>query len=423
MKDLIITIIKQYIDESRKPKGYWQNKENLRKAASEYDSRSKFQKNNQTAYKNALDIGRDFFDEITSHMPIPKSQQPYTDQELINFASSANTKTEFINKFPGPYQVAVKRGEDFYNKITSHMTPLGSKHKRMIYGYFFPNNNAVYIGLTYNINVRNKQHLVIDIDEKKQTTVGKFINETKEIPELVKFTDYLDVQEAQKKEGEYVENFKNSGYLILNKVKTGGLGRGLKYSNDGLKELLSFIFNYKDLYTKHYSLYKAAKNRGLDFLRDVTKHMDRKQINWSEDLVRKYAKDFNSKNEFQIVFGGAARYAKIHKFWDDLFPKDIPSEDEIISIASQYDTKNDFRNAHPQLYTHATNLKLLPKIIFKKSKKRGPSLTPDDVINISQNYNTRKDFYQNENSAYRRAMILCEKLGNEFCVKVFGHLL
>jgi hypothetical protein len=412
-------LIRKILREERKPKGYWQNKENLRKAASEYDSRSKFQKNNQTAYKNALDIGRDFFDEITSHMPIPKSQQPYTDQELINFASSANTKTEFINKFPSPYQVAVKRGEDFYNKITSHMTPLGSKHKRMVYGYFFPKNNAVYVGLTYNINERNKQHLIIDVDEKKQTTVAKFINETQENPELVKFTDYIDVQEAQKKEGEYVNKFK-SEYLILNKVKTGGLGHGLKYTDEELTQLLSNIFNYKDLYTKHKSLYRAAKRRGLDFLRDVTKHMERNQINWSEELVRQYAKDFNSKNEFQTVFGGAANYAKIHKFWDDLFPKDIPSEEEIVLTASQYDTQNDFRRAHPQLYTHATNLNLLPKITFKKSKKRGPSLTPDDVIRISQNYNTLKDFYENENSVYRRAMIFCKKLGDEFCIKVFG---
>jgi hypothetical protein len=150
--------------------------------------------------------------------------------------------------------------------------------------------------------------------------------------------------------------------------------------------------------------------------------MEKNQINWSEELVRDLAKDFSSKSEFQSKYSGAISFAKRNGFWDELFPKEIPSEDEIISIASQYDTQNDFRKAHPQLYTHATNLKLLSKIIFKKSKKRGPSLTPDDVIRVAQNYTTLKDFYSNENSAYRRAIILCKKLGDEFCEKVFAHL-
>jgi hypothetical protein len=428
MKDLI----RQILIEERKPKGYWDNEINIEKVAKDCKTRTEFQDRYQMAYKKALEINKTkpgFFERITNHMPKPKSESPYTEQELTDIASSANTKTEFMTKFPGAYQVALRMDKikpGFFDKITSHMLSLGSKHKRMVYGYFFPINNAVYIGLTYNINERNKQHLIIDVDEKKQTTVAKFINETQEKPELVKFTDYIDVQEAQKKEGEYVNKFKNSGYLILNKVKTGGLGHGLKYTDEELKDLLSNIFDYKDLYTKHYPLYISAKRRGRIFLNDATSHMikiQKNRINWSKDLVKQYAKDYKSKDEFRTAFRSAAKYAKEHGFWDELFPKEIPSPEEIIKVASEYNTQNDFRINHPTLYNHAKNLGLLPKIIFKKSKKRGPSLTPDDVINISQNYNTRKDFYQNENSAYRRAMVFCEKLGNEFCVKVFGHLL
>jgi hypothetical protein len=295
----------------------------------------------------------------------------------------------------------------------------------MVYGYFFPINNAVYIGLTYNINERNKQHLIIDVDEKKQTTVAKFINETQENPELYKFTDYIDVQEAQKKEGEYVNKFKNSGYLILNKVKTGGLGHGLKYSDEELKDLLSNIFDYKDLYTKHYPLYKSAKRRGRIFLNDATSHMikiQKNRINWSKDLVKQYAQDYKSKDEFRTAFRGAAKYAKEHGFWDELFPKEIPSPEEIIKVAVEYNTQNDFRLAHPTLYNHAKNLKLLPTIIFKKSKKRGPSLTPDDVIRIAKKYKTLNDFIKKENSAYRRGKEFCKTLGDDFCGKVFDEL-
>ena len=427
MKDLI----RQILIEERKPKGYWDNEINIEKVAKDCKTRTEFQDRYQMAYKKALEINKTkpgFFERITNHMPKPKSESPYTEQELTNIASSANTKTEFMIKFPGAYQVALridKINPGFYDRITSHMVPLGSKHKRMVYGYFFPISNAVYIGLTYNINERNKQHLIIDVDEKKQTTVAKYINETQEKPELVKFTDYIDVQEAQKKEGEYVDSFKKEGYLILNKVKTGGLGHGLKYTDEELKDLLSNIFDYKDLYTKHYPLYKSAKRRGRKFLNDVTSHMikiQKSKINWSKDLVKQYAKDYKSKDEFRTAFRSAAKYAKEQGFWDELFPKEIPSSEEIIKVASEYDTQNDFRIAHPTLFNHAKNLDLLTTIIFNKSKKRGPSLSPDDVIRIAKNYETRNEFIKKENSAYRRALIFCEKLGDDFCKEVFGIL-
>jgi hypothetical protein len=422
MREFIRQLLRE-ITEDRKPKGFWDNEDNLRKVASDCDTLTEFQQRYQTAYNKARKKGKEFFDSITNHMnkPTPK----YTDDELRKIAKQYETKKDFANGNNGAYQVALRRGVEFFDDITSDMISLGSKHKRMVYGYFFPINNAVYIGLTYNINERNKQHLIIDVDEKKQTTVAKFINETQENPELYKFTDYIDVQEAQKKEGEYVNKFKNSGYLILNKVKTGGLGHGLKYSDEELKDLLSNIFDYKDLYTKHYPLYKSAKRRGRIFLNDATSHMikiQKNRINWSKDLVKQYAQDYKSKDEFRTAFRGAAKYAKEHGFWDELFPKEIPSPEEIIKVAVEYNTQNDFRLAHPTLYNHAKNLKLLPTIIFKKSKKRGPSLTPDDVIRIAKKYKTLNDFIKKENSAYRRGKEFCKTLGDDFCGKVFDEL-
>jgi hypothetical protein len=418
MRDLI----RQILIEERKPKGYWDNEINIETAAKDCETRTEFQNRYQTAYKKALEINKTnlgFFERITKHMPKPKSMFPYTEEELSDIASSAHTKTEFRTKFKAASQVAQKIDKinpGFYDRITSHMVPLGSKHKRMVYGYFFPKNNAVYVGLTYNIVKRNKQHLVTDIDEKKQTTVAKFINETKEPPELVQFTDYIDVKEAQNKESEYVDKFKNSGYLVLNKVKTGGLGHGLKYTDEELRNLLSLISNYKDLYTKHYPLYKATKNRGIDFLRDVTKHMERKQISWSEDLVRQYVKDFNNKSNFQTAFPGAVYFAKTHNFWNSLFPKDpIPSVEEITKIAQEYNTQNDFRIEHPHLYHIADKvLKILPNIIFKNSKKRSKTLTVDDVLNRSKKYTYWSDFYKKDNTAYRKAMSLRKTLGDDF---------
>jgi len=420
MKNLIKSILLEYINEDRKPKGFWDVEENLAKAAEGYSTLTQFQKGNQMAYKKAKEKGKYFFDTITSHMVKPRSVNPYTDQELIDIAEKYKTKKEYMTH--PSWQVAYKRGKDFYDRITSHMVPLGSKNKRMVYGYFFPKSNAVYIGLTYNIDNRNKQHLVIDVDEKKQTSVGKFINETKEIPKLVKFTKYIDVSEAQKIEGELVKKWKDRGYVILNKIKTGGIGAGYKYTDEELKDIVSQISNIKDLYTTHHLIYRIIQRRGKDFYNEVTKDMERNQTEWSEELVRKLAKNYNSKTEFQSQHPGGTNFAKQNNFWDDLFIKEVPSDNEIISIGSEHDTQEHFRQEHPDLFYIAQKSGLLKQINFKKTKKRGPKLTPEDIIEIAQNYKTLKDFYTNENSAYRRAMKMCKTLGDDFCLKVFSHL-
>jgi phosphopantetheinyl transferase (holo-ACP synthase) len=408
MNTFILKIIREYIEENRKPKGFWSDEDNLRREASKFKTRTEFQKGNQTAYKNAVLKGDDFFNEITAHMPKPKSMSPYTDEELTNLASKVTTKKEFMNKFPGAYQVAIKRGPEFWNKITSHMEQLGSKHKRLVYAYFFPKNNAVYVGLTYNIKERDFQHLQ---SEKHLTSVRQFINLTGEMPNLVKLTDLLDVKIAQQKEGEYVNKFYTEGFNVLNKVKTGGLGAGLKYTDDELEKIAKSFDNIKDFYTQNLRAHKMARRRGEDFFKRITSHMTRNQETWTEDKVRTLASRFENKNSFQKVYPGAVAYSKKIGIWDELFPKiEFPTNDEIIRIAQNFNTQNDFRINHPSLYNHAKNIGLLSNIQFKKSKIRSKSLTDEDIILRASNYTNLKDFYTNDNTAYRAA----KRIGDEF---------
>ena len=263
MRELIKHILTNELHEGRTA---WDD-DKLRQEALLYTNRTDFQQKNAYAYNLARRKGKEFFDSITSHMPIPKSQQPYTTKELEDIARQYKTKKEFIDNNFGAYQVALRKGEDFFNDITSHMTHLGSKHKRMIYAYVFPNNNAVYVGLTYNIDKRDFEHTE---DEKRITTVRQYIIDTGEIPKLVKLTDYIDIDDASKKEGEFEKKFKDEGYLILNKVKTGGLGHGLKYTDNDLQTIASNFKNIKDFYTQNLPAHKAARKRGKEFFKKIT---------------------------------------------------------------------------------------------------------------------------------------------------------
>ena len=80
----------------------------------------------------------------------------YSIEECAEEAKKYTTKTEFIKKAPLHYSHAIRKG--FLNKICNHMEKQGSPLKRAVYVFEFADNYA-YIGLTSNLNRREKEHL------------------------------------------------------------------------------------------------------------------------------------------------------------------------------------------------------------------------------------------------------------------------
>ena len=134
-------------------------------------------------------------------------------------ASKYKTKIEFLENNKRAYQASYKKG--WLNEICSHMEISGDKYNRCIYAYEF-SDKSVYIGLTCNLNKRNKQHFS-DI-KSNNSVVKQHINETGLIPINIQLTDYILYFKASKLEGEYLNEYKISGWTILNKSKTGSLG-------------------------------------------------------------------------------------------------------------------------------------------------------------------------------------------------------
>lgn len=110
---------------------------------------------------------------------------------------------------------------------------LHSNAKRMIYAFEFEETKSVYVGLTYKIERRKEQHLL----EDETSAVYKYIQESGITPVIKELTDYIDYKEASKEEGKWVEKYKQEGWTILNKAKTGGLGMVRKFN--GLEEKIS----------------------------------------------------------------------------------------------------------------------------------------------------------------------------------------
>ncbi len=198
----------------RKNRNYW-TKEKCQEESLKYNTRFEFQKNSKGSYYKSYI--NNWLDDICKHMiEIKKKSNYWTKEKCQEESLKYKTKSEFQKKSTSAYNSAYIN--NFLDDICVHMITIGHKYKRCIYSYEF-SDNYVYVGLTFNINDRNNRHL-----RDKRSSVYKHILETNLQPYLRKITEYIDVELASNKEGEILNEYKNNGWNILNKSKTGNLG-------------------------------------------------------------------------------------------------------------------------------------------------------------------------------------------------------
>lgn len=253
-----------HMTEIIKPNYYW----NYNKCANEalkYNKRVDFRKKSSGAYNAARING--WLDDICLHMM--KYSEPHgywTKEKCQALALKYNTKQKFSQLDNVAYKMAHKKG--WIDDICSHMQVIGNRYNRCIYSYEFPDNH-VYIGLTYNPDVRNNFRKY-----NKRDQVTKYIKISGLKPKFMQLTDYILIDEASKLEIFYVEKYKKDGWIILNKIKAGGLGGGnLIWTYDKIKEeALKYNSRY-DFRKNAGGAYAAASLNGWLF--DVCSHIKR----------------------------------------------------------------------------------------------------------------------------------------------------
>lgn len=177
-----------------------------------------------------------------------------------NEALKHQTISSFSKYSAHGYNVA--RVNEWLDEICQHMTKNGNWYNRCVYVYEFLDNYA-YVGLTYNIQERNNNHIN---GGKKITSVNKHIIETGLIPKLIKLTEYIPVEKAIILEKKYLQQYKINGWKILNEIKTGGTGGKPKTWNfeNCKKEALKYKTR-NDFRVNSSGAYDAAyKNKWID---------------------------------------------------------------------------------------------------------------------------------------------------------------
>lgn len=195
------------------PNNYW-NEEKCRELTLKYDDLRLFKEKYGYIYEK---IKLNKWDYMLSHMKPVINKCIWTKERCIEIASKCKNKKEFRKKSEGAYRFTLQN--NIMDEVSSHMEVLGNVYKRCVYVCKFE-DNSIYVGLTYNFEIRKRDHL----SGRKYTSVYKHIEKTGLTPDILKVTDYLDKKEAAKLENSILEDYKSKGFILLNIAKTGGLG-------------------------------------------------------------------------------------------------------------------------------------------------------------------------------------------------------
>lgn len=150
-------------------------------------------------------------------------------------------------------ELAYKNG--LMDDVCSHMVPGGNNRMRCIYSATFPDKCA-YIGLTENYERRTEAHL-----NDVKSAVFKHTLSTGYKPVFSKIHDYIDVDEAQRLEALYVEEYKRAGWEMLNVAPAGGLGSNSSMSDEDIIEIARNYSTYTEFVKENRNLQQIASYR------------------------------------------------------------------------------------------------------------------------------------------------------------------
>lgn len=274
------------------------------KEALKYKTRGKFAKKSGGAYNEALKNG--WLDEICQHMVLKHKPNGYWSKDRCReVALNYTNKSEYVKNFPSSYTIARKNG--WLNEICSHMIKMGNRHNKCIYVYEFFDNHA-YIGLTYNIAERQRQR-----NNDVHDAVTIHIKETGLKPTIKKLTEYVLIDEAIKLEGYYYNKYKENGWIMLNRAKTGAIGGKItKWTKNKCIEVAMLCENKTDFRKKYDSAYTSSFKNG--WLPDISLIF----ISRRRNVCEKNANACKTKKEFKYLYNDDYKYAYRYGFFNDI---------------------------------------------------------------------------------------------------------
>lgn len=366
-------------ENTTKPRGYWDIKENCYDEAKKYKSRGEFSQKNNSAYIRALNNG--WLDEWFGKETAQKPAGYWTEEMCYDEALKYEYQSHFRKYSVAAYSKARKNhwiGDYFWlEKNKSIEGPW------LIYAYEDINNKVVYVGLTNNINNRHSRHKKGELQEdgsRKYDIVATYFNSIEtEIPSPRIKMEGLDTDEdAQYYEDWYRKAYDKIGWTVLNTAPTG-IGKSSlggckrKWTEETLKEEIEKLgcTSRWDFGKQNEGAYKAALDLGI-----IEKLFPERVIKengyWLiyENHVKE-AEGCKSIAEYSRKNPGACNAAREHGFLNKLFPNKLhnPITEEELKEAYKYKDRKELSHNNKRLYNHLYHKQLLD--VYYPIKKVG----------------------------------------------------
>ena len=333
-----------------------------------FNTRMDFKNGSMSAYSAAVVLK--ILDQICSHMKVIHIK--WTKESCLELIKSYKSLNEIREKNGALYSAIyrLKLNEDVHNILGR----VGNRYNKCIYSYEFP-DNSVYVGLTYNIEERQKNR-----DRNINDSVTKHIIETGLQPIRKQLTDYINVDEAAILEGKYVEKYKNDGWIILNQVKTGAIGGiTVKWTESACAEEAKKYDTKVSFREGSSSAYVTAKhNKFLDSICSHMKKLKEEDGYFTKEKCIEIGKNYTDLKFFIKENNSCYVISKRNGWRNDVYGhminniRDVNTffnEKTCLEDALKYDNKSDYRKNSPASYDYVRKHGFLSKATEHMKKK------------------------------------------------------
>ena len=315
---------------------------------------------------------------------------------------------DFRTKSAGACNVAHRNGwlkeYTWLKKLPPKNTDYNKKTK-YIYAYEFLGKKSVYVGLTNSMMKRDWQHR-----NNKDSSVYKFAHNLKcDIPLPKQLEADVPIHESGKREKYWVNHYKEQGWHLLNRAKTGeressiGIYFPIKWNKAAIREkakecnydLKRFMEQYKGAYYAMLSRYRGLLNELFPNRSIHTHHTIEEAL-----LV---VKKGNFKNRMHLYRECKWAYRVLLKngLLDDVFKKNKEfTKEDALKEADNYSSIEQIRIKNRPLWNY-----LKRNDLFRVAKPTDSMFrrvkTIEEAWNISQYYKNITDLCNHAKKAYQ----------------------
>ena len=314
---------------------------------------------------------------------------------------------DFRTKSPGACNVAKRNGwldEYVWLKKLPPKPNDYDKNTKYIYAYEFFEQNAVYVGLTNSMIKRDWEHR-----NRQNSSVNRFATIINcEIPNPKELEKDVPTHESGKRENYWVNYYKEQGWIILNRAKTGeressiGIYYPIKWNKKAIREKAKECHYNLTVFAAQYpGAYEAIQSRYKGLLNELFPNRLIHTHHTVEDALL-VARNGHYANRSQLRNNCLWAYRILYEngLLDDVFgkPREYTKE-EAIKEADNYNSIEQIRVKNYRLWKF-----LRDNNLFKDAKPTDARFrrarTVEGAWEVSQYYKSITELYNHARVAY-----------------------